>query len=80
MNQEQVEQLKEYLQRFSPEYVLQTCAEALFHLRCVSGSRNSFLPEVLDAMYGTGCTSFRQPEVERMHIEAADFISLKDFK
>lgn len=43
-------------------------AQAMFHLQCVSGSRNSFQGD-LPPFPG------RSPEVEAMHRQAAEFIS-----
>lgn len=59
--------------------VRQVLVMALFHLRCLSGSRNSFSSEALQAWadHGLGFPS-RDPQVEAMHHAAADFIQKYD--
>lgn len=56
----------------------ETLAHALFYLRCLSGSRNSFTPEVRDAIHKAGAIYMRDPLVEAMHHKAADFIRKND--
>lgn len=56
--------------------------EAIFHLRCITGSRNSFLPEVTGLLYssdklGEGFT-LRSKVVEQMHLRAYQFCKEHD--
>jgi hypothetical protein len=52
--------------------------EALFHLRCVSGSRNSFTPEVTEAILDAAVPNLRSVRVEEMHQAAAQFLRVHD--
>ena len=57
--------------------------EALYQLRCVSGSRNSFTPETHEFLHkfmrqGDETISYRSKEVERMHQQANDFLKQYD--
>jgi hypothetical protein len=62
----------------APNYK-QLFEDCLFHLRCVSGSRNSFTPEVRDRLQDLPAgTSFRSAEVEDMHQRAVKFLHKHD--
>lgn len=63
----------------APDYK-QLFEQAVFHLRCVSGSRNSFTPEMRDRMFNPELPSvpLRSLEVERMHKEAYEFLKRHD--
>jgi hypothetical protein len=53
--------------------------QALFHLRCLSASRNSYDPEYLEAVDRTSVgLPYRTPTVENMHTRAAEFIRQVD--
>lgn len=54
--------------------------EALYHLRAVSGSRNSFTTEMRERMFDPNLppVPLRLPEVEKMHQEANDFLKIHD--
>jgi hypothetical protein len=53
--------------------------QALFHLRCVSGSRNSFTPEASSALCALPEGAlWRQPQVEEMHQAAVTFLRKYD--
>lgn len=67
--------LQSMVRTLTEEEAKKLLVEALFHLRCVSGSRNSF--DLSDY-----CAEFqlppRQPGVDRMHTAAAQFLSQHD--
>jgi len=49
--------------------------EAIFHLRCLSGSRNSFTMEAANKLFtGEKLVNLRSPAVEKMHREAHLFL------
>jgi len=54
--------------------------QAIFHLRCVSGSRNSFAAEVTDRLYmgEKPIGNLRTDGVEKMHREAVNFLRQHD--
>ena len=56
--------------------------EAIFHLRCTIGSRNSFLPEVIGLLYSSDKMgkdfTLRHPDVERLHLRAYQFCKEHD--
>lgn len=52
--------------------------QAVYHLRCVSGSRNSFAPEVRGALNKNGITLYRTEFVEGLHREAYEFLKVND--
>jgi hypothetical protein len=54
--------------------------QAIFHLRVVSGSRNSFTTEMRDRMFDPKLprVPLRSPEVERMQHEAYEFLKEHD--
>lgn len=57
----------------SPDYK-KLFAQAMLHLRVVSGSRNSLTPEAWEALYGTNgekTIHLRTSAIEAMHHEAA---------
>lgn len=59
--------------------VRELLAQALFHLRCVSGSRNSFSSEALQQWKEAGLSfPTRQTQVELMHRQAAEFLARND--
>jgi hypothetical protein len=49
---------------------------ALYHLRAVSGSRNSFSLEVIERLFGRKnlIKNLRTDHVEKMHREAVEFL------
>ena len=49
--------------------------QAIFHLRCVSGSRNSFTPEAVEVLRGV---PLRDPAVSAMQRDAAEFLQQHD--
>lgn len=54
--------------------------EALYHLRCVSGSRNSFTADANSRLWDAHnrLKSLRTPEVEEMHQKAVEFLKCYD--
>lgn len=73
------ENLQLKVKRLTREELEQLAVNALFHLRCVSGSRNSFDPEYLEAAHRTNIgMPYRTLAVENMHHAAAEFIRRED--
>lgn len=67
------------VRRLSREELEKLAVQALFHLRCVSGSRNSFSSETMEKLRKAGIhVPARDPQVESMHMRAAEFISRED--
>lgn len=52
--------------------------EAVYHLRVVAGSRNSFEPEVHQILYADGIGLKRSQYVEKLHREANAFLKEHD--
>ena len=52
--------------------------ECLFHLRCVSGSRNSFTGETFQAIHDAGIRLERSEVVEKLHNDAYQFLKIHD--
>ena len=78
-NIDHIGNLKKHLAALGEHELRQLAAEALFHLRCVSGSRNSFKSDYLEAarIAGVGFPS-RDVTVEAMHKRAYEFLREKD--
>ena len=73
------ENLQLKVKRLSREDLEKLAVQALFHLRCVSGSRNSYDPEYLEALRRTNVgMPYRTLSVENMHHAAAEFIKRED--
>ena len=67
------------VKRLNREDLERLAVDALFHLRCLSGSRNSYDPEYLEAVNRTNVgLPYRTPTVENMHHAAAEFIRRED--
>ena len=52
--------------------------QALYHLKCVCGSRNSFSSEVIERLFIKGMTpikNLRTEGVEEMHHNAVNFLN-----
>lgn len=52
--------------------------QAIYHLRCVSGSRNSFTQEMSTKMHSGRPVALRTPGVDALHRNATDFLALHD--
>ena len=52
--------------------------QALYHLRAVSGSRNSFAPELTEVILAAEVPRFRTESVEEMHQAAVQFLKVND--
>lgn len=54
--------------------------QALYHLRCVSGSRNAFTKEVRERLWfgEHPIDTLRSPTVEEMHDEGVKFLAEHD--
>jgi len=48
--------------------------QAMKHLQAVTGSRNSFAPEVYEVLFDSEVKRWRTPEVEEMHKNAVEFL------
>lgn len=73
------ESLKKKVKGLSRQELETLCVNAIYHLRCVSGSRNSFSSAQMerwakDGHYG--CE--RDPLVEAMHMNAVLFLDKED--
>lgn len=67
------------VKRLSREDLERLAVQALFHLRCLSGSRNSFDPNYVEAAHLAGVGfPYRSPSVESMHHAAAEFMQRED--
>lgn len=71
--------LEKKVKTLSREELEHLAVGAMFHLRCVSGSRNSFSSESLErfAKDGKGFPT-RDPVVDAMHRQAAEFLARND--
>jgi len=71
--------LQDKVRKLSREQLENLAVSAIFHLRCVSGSRNSFQAEWLQGVHDAKL-SFpqRDPAIEAMHQHAVDFLSRED--
>lgn len=76
---EHLKGLKAKVDKLSEEQAKMLLAEAMFHLRCVSGSRNSFSSKTLDVWHRKGLGfPERDPQVEKLHMNAVEFIQKHD--
>ena len=74
-----IEDLRRKFQSLSKEEAVDLLAQAAFHLRCVSGSRNSFSGRTQEAWRKAGLGfPERNREVETMHHLAAEFVQRHD--
>lgn len=73
------ESLKAKVKKLSREELECLAVSAMFHLRCVSSSRNSFHPDYQDAVHRAGIRApLRDGAVEAMHQRAVAFLSIED--
>lgn len=73
------EALQLKVKKLSREELERLAVNALFHLRSVSHSRNSFDPEYLEKLHAAGVgMPLRSAPVENMHQHAAMFLRQND--
>ena len=74
-----IQYIRQYtVNKLTADQAADMLAEALYHLRCVSGSRNSYSPATTDALHEHGIVLQRDFKVEALHKQAADFIGKHD--
>lgn len=81
-NLQTIRNIEENLSKLSKEQLLELATRAIYHLRAVSGSRNSFNPDFINIIHRNAYVSellkdipIRTLEVAEMHDEAANFVS-----